>query len=76
MIAVRRNIPIIKVGSYFGLGTVERLSTTFSQFYAKYSDILVLLGLWKKSYFSIAKRRERYKRTDTTSHEHLSVRFW
>jgi len=48
---------------YFGLGTVEGLSTTFSQFYAKYSDLLVLFGLWKKSCFSIAKRRERYQRT-------------
>jgi len=45
MLEVRRNIPMVKVVSYSGLGTVERLSTYFSQFYAKYSDLLVLLGL-------------------------------
>jgi hypothetical protein len=36
MIVVRRNIPIVKIVSYFGLGTVERLRTNFSQFDAKY----------------------------------------
>jgi hypothetical protein len=45
IIVVRRNITMIKVGSYFGLDTVKRLSTTLIQFDAKYSDLLVLLGL-------------------------------
>jgi len=54
---------MVKVGSYFCLGTVEQLNATFSQFYAKYSDLLALLGLGKKGYISISKRRERYQRT-------------
>ena len=32
---------MVKVGPYSGLGTVERLNTTFGQLYAKYSDLLV-----------------------------------
>jgi hypothetical protein len=44
---------MVKVGSYFGLGRVERLSATSSQFYAKYSDLLVLFGLGKKKVRSV-----------------------
>jgi hypothetical protein len=60
---------VVKVGSYFGLGTVERLSATFSQFYATYSDFLVLLGIGKKRYISISNRRERYQ----TTQRHMDI---